>query len=129
MGIDISMDRCCGVHSLRRPLGSWITYSSLAKDVSSCSLSGVCGGGGGGVGVCVCVCMCVLYMYIYRVLYSRMCKLVQGWRGGERAGETPDVMHVSMCRLQPAQGFDMYGPPAVNNMLDQIQKKEDKDKK
>jgi len=38
-------------------------------------------------------------------------------------------MHVSMCRLQPAQGFDMYGPPAVNNMLDQIQKKEDKDKK
>eukprot|EP00802_Teleaulax_amphioxeia_P020609 Tamp_20902.p1 GENE.Tamp_20902~~Tamp_20902.p1 ORF type:complete len:340 (+),score=103.74 Tamp_20902:2-1021(+) len=31
--------------------------------------------------------------------------------------------------LQPAQGFDMYGPPAVGNMLDQIQKKEDKDKK
>ena len=50
-------------------------------------------------------------------------------RGGERAGVTLDVMHVSMCRLQPAQGFDMYGPPAVNNMLDQIQKKEDKDKK
>jgi len=75
-------------------------------------------------------------MYIYRVLYAKMCALLRGWRGGERgqrggerAGVTLDVMHVSMCRLQPAQGFDMYGPPAVNNMLDQIQKKEDKDKK
>ncbi len=25
--------------------------------------------------------------------------------------------------LQPAQGFDMYGPGAVKNLLDQLQKK------
>ena len=81
--------------------------------------------------VCVCVCVraCVRYLCIYIGHCMLKCKLVRGRRGGGRAGETPDVMHVSMCRLQPAQGFDMYGPPAVNNMLDQIQKKEEKDKK